>query len=306
MTAVSGGNFSSRQFRDIPRLTIDSVPQFRPQLHDHRALGISALLQRPAVKLKQIKHPLILLFTGNAHVPLLTESALTNWSHSRDIGTFVGKPARLFPVWRWGWVFSVPLKSPSSSQQGALWRRCWKLVSHPKPTAFLHLSQTSSGNMSHGSAMRRGWSKLSDCLECAHAEPNLSLPLGYLRDGTLGWSDCTEDKRGIDYSPTTDFVLLSMEEGRGRRRRRRRKWDVGLNAKLMGNLDLVFCLQDFTVWIRGRITCVFWQFFSFFKCMPWNPPCVLGWQSFRLVWSHENTPSCCIREKKVQGVFFFH
>lgn len=89
-----------RQFRDIPCLTIDSVPQFRPQLSDHRALGISAPLQRPAVKLKQIKHPLILLFTGNAHVPLLTESAFTNWSHSRDIGSFVGKPARLFPVSR--------------------------------------------------------------------------------------------------------------------------------------------------------------------------------------------------------------
>lgn len=32
----------------------------------------------------------------------------------------------------------------------------------------------------------------------------------------LGRSDCSEDKRGIDYSATTDFVLLSAEEGRER------------------------------------------------------------------------------------------
>lgn len=30
----------------------------------------------------------------------------------------------------------------------------------------------------------------------------------------LGRSDCSEDKRGIDYNATTDFVLLSAEEGK--------------------------------------------------------------------------------------------
>lgn len=35
-------------------------------------------------------------------------------------------------------------------------------------------------------------------------------------DGMLGRSDCSEDKRGIDYSATTDFVLLSAEGGRER------------------------------------------------------------------------------------------
>lgn len=42
-------------------------------------------------------------------------------------------------------------------------------------------------------------------------------------DRTLGWSDCIEHKRGIDYSLTTDFVLFAAEEGR----EKRRKLDVG-------------------------------------------------------------------------------